>query len=57
MIAGSGVSGTTGSRGQAFRACASDPGALSRTGLASTGLVGPCERPVPKEGGNGAATA
>jgi Domain of unknown function (DUF4397) len=34
------------SRVQAFGACASDPGASSRTGLASTGLLGPCEWPV-----------
>jgi len=40
----------TESRGQAFWACASDPGASSRTGPASTGLVSPCERPVPKRG-------
>ena len=36
----------TGSRAQACGACASDPGASFRTGPASTGLAGPCERPV-----------
>ena len=34
-------------RVQAFWACASGPGASSRTGPASTGLLSPCERPVP----------
>jgi hypothetical protein len=36
----------TDSRVQAIRACAGDPGAPSRTGLASIGLLGPCEWPV-----------
>src|SRR5215469_13256 len=42
----------TDSRVRALRACASDLGASSRTGLASTGLPGPCERPVPGYGEN-----
>jgi hypothetical protein len=39
-------------RGRAFWARASSPGASSRTGLASTGLLSPCEWPVPVYGEN-----